>query len=392
MKKILSLLLIIPLVMFAQTQFGKISGKVLDEQTKQPVENVNIYIANSLIGTSTNRDGIFNFPKVQTGRYTVIFSHVSYLNRNEKIEILGNRNINLEIILTPKPIEFPEVDIVDKYDDEWKDNFEIFEEGLLGKTEFADGCTIQNPYCVSFSEDENDILYAYTSEPLKIINENLGYEITYFLKHFEASFYDVLYSGLPVFEELPADSIEQKKEWEENRLRAYMGSLRHFLRAMSESYELIKEGKDTVKLIVDVEDVTDDGAKYFYDEKMFLSRQGFAADLVEPLPSVYTQRSILHPFYPDSVLVESENPNELLLVCDKLIQIVYDKEYHELYYAPQVSTIALHSDTVYFDKMGRYHDEFMVQTFGQIAKQRLAEMLPFEYEPSDSVLIDTDFR
>lgn len=57
-----------------------------------------------------------------------------------------------------------------------------------------------------------------------------------------------------------------------------------------------------------------------------------------------------------------------------------------------LSRIALCTDSVYFYKMGRYHDEFMVQKFGYMAKQRLAEMLPFEYEPSDSVLINTDFR
>lgn len=393
MKKIFVLLLLIPLSLFAQSNSGKISGTVVDGQTQLPIENVNIYIANSLIGTSTNSNGVFNLSRIPVGRYTLIFSHVSYLNYSEKIEILENRNINLDILLEPKPIEFPEIDVVDKYDDEWEDNFEIFEEGLLGLTDFADECFIQNPYTVSFRRDGNDILYASTDEPIKVINESLGYEITFFLKHFEASFEDVLYSGLPVFEELPDTSAEQKKIWEYNRLKAYMGSLRHFLRALSETYELIKEGKESVKLVIDMDDVTDEGAKYYYDDKMFLSKQGFAADLIELVPSTTgLKKYLLHPFFPDSIIAESKNPNELYLVCNKLIQISYDKEYEDLVYDPQISRIALHADSVYFDKMGRYHEEFMIQKFGRMAKQRLSEMLPFEYEPSDSVLINTDFR
>ena len=392
MKKLLVLLLLIPYSLFAQKEHGKISGSVIDEQTKQPIENVNIYIAKSLIGTSTNKNGKFNLAKIPTGRYEVIFSHVSYLNHSEKIEILGNRNINLDIVLSPKPIEFPDVDVVDKYDDEWEDNFEKFKEGLLGKTEFADACTIENPYTVSFEKDDNGILYAHADGPLKIINEGLGYEVTFFLKHFEMSFYDVLYSGLPFFKELPCSSEEQKKMREYNRLRAYMGSLRHFLRSLAESYQLIREGKDSVKLVIDLEDATDNGVKYFYDDKMFLSKQGFAADLIEPIKYVHLNKFMLHPFFPDSVVAKSKNPNELYFVCDKLIQIVYDKEYDDLTYDPQVSRIALHADSVYFDKMGRYYDEFTVQTFGYMSKQRLSEILPFEYEPSDSLLINTDFR
>lgn len=392
MKKMLFLLLLTFLLAEAQSEHGKISGRIIDEQTKQPIENVNIYIANSLIGTSTNRAGIFQFPKIPPGRYTIIFSHISYLNHTEKIEILANRNINLNINLEPKPIEFPEVDVVDKYDDEWENNFEIFRDGLLGKTDFAEGCRILNPYSVSFKKDENNILYALTSEPLKIINESLGYEITYFLKHFESRFYDVLFSGQPYFEELPDASSEKRKAWGKNRLKAYMGSLRHFLRALSKSYKLQKEGKDTVKLIVDYGDVTREGGKYYYDDKMFLSKQGFGADLIEPIPNVFMKKFMLHPLIPDSVIVESENPNELYLVTDKQIYISYNKEYDDLTYEPQISRLILHSDSVYFDKMGRYHDEFMIQTLGQMAKQRLAEMLPFEYQPSDSVLINTDFR
>jgi len=392
MKKLFVLILLIPFTLFAQREYGKISGTVVDEQTKQPLENVNIYIAKSLIGTSTNRAGKFSLGKIPKGRYTLIFSHISYLNHTEKIEILENRNINLNITLPPKPIEFPEVDVVDKYDDEWEDNFETFKEGLLGNTEFADACTIENPYTVSFEEDENGFLYAYAEEPLKVTNEGLGYEVTFFLKHFETHDYDVLFSGLPFFKELPSTSKEQTKMWKFNRLRAYMGSLRHFLRSLAESYKLIQEGKDSVQLIIDLEDITDEGAKYYYDDKMFLSKQGFAADLIKPIKNAFTTKYHLYPFFPDSIIAISENPTELYLVCDKLIHIVYDKEYDDLTYDPQVSRIALHADSVYFDKMGRYYDEFMVQKFGYMAKQRLAEMLPFEYAPSDSLLINTDFR
>ena len=41
------------------SQTYAVSGKVLDFKTKSPIDNVNIYIENSEIGTTTNQDGFF---------------------------------------------------------------------------------------------------------------------------------------------------------------------------------------------------------------------------------------------------------------------------------------------------------------------------------------------
>lgn len=387
------LLLLIPLTLLSQnvSGYGKISGNITDAQTNQPIENVNIYISNSLIGTSTNKDGEFLISKVPVGRYTLIISHISYLSQSERIEIFDNKNVGLTLRLLPKPIELPEIAVVDKYDDDWEDNFELFKKRFFGATDFANECKIENPHILTF-EEKGNMLFASAEEPLKIINKSLGYEVTYFLKHFECDYDNTKYSGLPFFKELESSSANEQKEWENNRLRAYMGSLRHFLRSLGKYYELAKANKDTLKLNIEIGDITDDGVKYSYDKNMFLSKQGFNAYLLNYMHGPSGVKTISHPFYPDSVITESNNPNELNLVCGQTIQVNYFKEYHALTYQPQISNIVSHSYLVYFDKQGRYFDEYKLQTFGNFAKQGVAEMVPFEYEPSDSLLMNTDFR
>jgi hypothetical protein len=193
------------------------------------------------------------------------------------------------------------------------------------------------------------------------------------------------YAGLTYFTEMHSDLEEDSLVWQQNRLEAYMGSLRHFLRSISEFYALVTKGEEELLVDLDYDDITDDGVKFSYNEDMFLSRQGFAVYLNK-------QNSLARLFNVESVIDSSENPNELYFVCDDRVEIQYFKEYEELSYSNQLSFIKFHADSVYFDKKGRYWDEFKIETQGYMSKQRLAEMLPYEYEPSNSVLINTDFR
>lgn len=390
--KIFFFVLLLPVVLLSQSGYGKVSGRILDEQTKLPVESVNIFIANSLVGTSSNRNGYFEIDKIPPGRYNLIISHLSYENQSISADIKKNKIFQVDLELHPKPIEFPEIDISDLYDKEWQKNLEIFQESLFGSTWFAKGCEILNPFTISFNKDEKGILYAETNVPIEIENRSLGYIVNYYLEYFSYDYGTIKYSGHPYFEEMKSDFDEDHDVWKNNRLEAYMGSLRHFLRTLATAYNLIKEKKDSVTILVDLDNVTEGGTKFIYDDSMFMRKNGFDAYLNEYYLGAGGRRAISRIFYPDSIITESTIENELYLKTDKAIQITYNKEYNDLNYQPQISMIKLHSDSVYFDKRGRYHDEFKLQVFGYMARQRLSEMLPFEYEPSDSVLINTDFR
>ena len=376
----------------AQGNTGRISGVVIDEQTKLPIENVNIYIANSLVGTSTDKNGEFQFPDLTPGRYTIIFSHLTYMNKTEKVDFFKDKKVNMSISLAPKPIEFPEIAVKDKYDDDWWEMFDTFKDELLGSTWFADGCEILDPYHINLFESDEGVLFAESEKPIQVENRSLGYNVTFFLKHFEYKVGMIKYAGIPYFEEMYSENPEDSLAWRENRLEAYMGSLRHFLRALSECYDLVTKEDSTFKTVSANDNLNggmDDDGRI---QDKFFAKQGFSVYLNKLYSNALGKKYVSSIFNIESVIDSARNPNELVFVCNDKIEIQYFKEYNDFDYSPQISYIQLYGNSVYFDKLGRYYDEYKIETMGYLYKQRLAEMLPFEYEPSDSVLFNTDFR
>jgi len=385
--KYLSLFFLLLIVISANDP-GKISGIITDKQSGQPIEKVNVYLARTMLGAATNENGKFVLTNLPAGKYTLVISHLSYENQEIEINIYPRTQTAFSFKLKPKPIEFPEIDVTDEYDDEWWNNLETFKEGLLGTTWLADSCKILNPFVINFQKDDEGKLLASANTPIKILNKSLGYKITYFLKYFIKDFYTTKFSGLPYFEEIKPEIQTDSLRWGRNRLQAYMGSLRHFLRTLSESYKNkepfnITENKELFNMVT---------SAYTYSNGSILRDNGFT--VYQPLNQQYSiNRKTLHfPMDPQQVIVESSDSNSLILKTDKSILVIYEKEYQPLERIPQDSYLITHADSVYFDTKGRYYDEFLLEKFGYMAKQRLAEMLPFEYEPSDSVLINTDFR
>ncbi|PKD45033.1 TonB family protein [Rhodohalobacter barkolensis] len=57
---------------------GKISGTVLDGETRQPLAGANITIAGSDVGASTDMDGNFSIDADGSGEYELIFTYIGY--------------------------------------------------------------------------------------------------------------------------------------------------------------------------------------------------------------------------------------------------------------------------------------------------------------------------
>ncbi|MFA6812372.1 MAG: carboxypeptidase-like regulatory domain-containing protein, partial [Bacteroidaceae bacterium] len=77
-----------------------ISGVVKDKQNRNSLENVNISVPGSNIGTVTNADGEFIL-KIKDGARakSVEFSHIGYFNNN--FQLKGNHLSNLKIQMSP---------------------------------------------------------------------------------------------------------------------------------------------------------------------------------------------------------------------------------------------------------------------------------------------------
>ncbi len=109
---ILCLVGFVHLSIFAQSFF--VSGKVINKNSHQPVQNVNIQVLpNNKFGYITNKDGKFIL-KAGKGVVTLKFSHISF---KTKIVILNRKSAsdtNLLVLLTPKSYTLDEVLINDK--------------------------------------------------------------------------------------------------------------------------------------------------------------------------------------------------------------------------------------------------------------------------------------
>lgn len=78
---------------------GTISGKVLDEETNNPIENATIQTepATDIILTDTN--GIYEISDIDTGRYSVIAEKSHYNSKIHKILVEENQTSQVKFLL-----------------------------------------------------------------------------------------------------------------------------------------------------------------------------------------------------------------------------------------------------------------------------------------------------
>lgn len=212
---------------------GTIKGTVIDAETGSEIEGVNVYLANTSIGTSTNKNGTYKLTSSTQGEYNLVFSIIGYHRKIYTVNLNWGSNFRLNVQLEPQIIEMEEVEVISSNKD-WREDYDFFLKEFLGETEFAKLTTIKNPWILDFSDGEHNKLIATAVKPLIIENRALGYtmhvELIEFIwnrRHDEG-----VYKIYPRYEELDTDSDLQMRKWLINRQKTYYGSLVHFLRSL----------------------------------------------------------------------------------------------------------------------------------------------------------------
>lgn len=102
------------LLIFVSTQtFAQISGKVTDSKTGLPIDFANIWVKNTLRGTTTNANGVFDFENGEIAD-TLLISYLGY----EELQFLAEKENIIELI--PSSIELDEVVIMPMRNDQFK--------------------------------------------------------------------------------------------------------------------------------------------------------------------------------------------------------------------------------------------------------------------------------
>ncbi|MFY8035795.1 MAG: carboxypeptidase-like regulatory domain-containing protein [Cyclobacteriaceae bacterium] len=217
-----------------------ITGKVTDKISGEALPSVNVFLANTTMGTSSGADGSFILQNIPNGKYDLIASSVGYKPYFLSVDLSGSENgytkeVKVNIVLEPEVKELSEI-TVRADSTNWARHFSDFKRHFIGRTKLSKKCKILNPKVLHFYLDPRDgVLVAHAKKPLEILNEDLGYKINYYLYQFEYEMRTgkLMVFGVPLFEELPAASEKVKLNRERERKKAYNGSIIHFMRSLA---------------------------------------------------------------------------------------------------------------------------------------------------------------
>lgn len=363
-----------PEVKVKRRKFFSISGKVLDEKGN-PLASVNVFLDGTTIGTFTDIDGNYKLESISPGLYDIVFSHVGYENAVYQVsEYNGGARIQkhqMELDLG----QLEEVEVVSNRvnhnQSSWEGYYQIFREELLGSSNKAKNCVIENPEVINFSFNESsETLTAYISSPLSIRNDALGYRINYLLESFKMSGGDLRYRGKLNFRNLEPMSASDKRMWRKNRRESFYGSFNHFKRALLGETDLKKEGF----IIYELKDL----------EKIELNRdkQLSANDIIVFKGDHYELS------FNNFLIVEYRKEKESVdfLVDADFVGVIYEKYITDegvLVKEPshQKSIIKLLRKDVRLDLNGQILDRFALTTYGYWSWERIGDLVPINYDP-----------
>jgi hypothetical protein len=316
-----------------------------------PIPNATVYLSKTTMGVLANQNGAYSINVPQTGTYELIVSCVGYESYSKIIKADGG-SITLTIKLQEHPVVIREITVLGK-DVNRRQNFDLFLKCFIGKSPNAPFCTIQNPKdLIVFRESVGGNLIAYSVKPLIITNSSLGYRIICDLKNF--CYYPdtekFRFSGYYFFQDI-YNQRGKNSRTKRNRLITYYGSRMHFLRALF---------ADSV------------GNENFEMCTMEFDSCGEKIGLIS-----LQVRNIRVATNEDSMTFDFPNP----------IHISYVNNHPELWPLPNIFRLytytskILFSDSLQVCKNGYYPDGYNISWGGNMASDRIAELLPLDFEP-----------
>lgn len=221
-------------------QSNSITGIVANEETQERLPGVNIFLDQTTLGTTSDANGKFQLQNLPDGTYTLVFSFVGFNQFQTRIKLPRTSQSPITVLLKPDVIMMDSLIVKDKYPKEWLKKLKKFKDQFLGYTKNADKTTILNPEVLKFDEKDG-FFTTYSDVPLKLRNEALGYHIKLHLENFTIYKNNIRHTFASKFSSLEPKNERQKRQWQKERTRAYNGSFRHFLDALTDN-KLYKAG------------------------------------------------------------------------------------------------------------------------------------------------------
>ena len=340
----------------AQSSGMKLQGYVLDNDTGDPLAGVHVFIASSMIGTTTDAEGAFLLENLSPGALRLHVSMVGFQGITRNLFLEEGDVLEEDFYLKPQVFELGSITVEAGRNRKWNRQLRRFNRLFIGETANAKQTTILNPEVLSFEQSAGGFK-AFASEPLIIENLALGFRIQYFLIEFNAKGDLVQYQGEPLFEAIEATSTKQMQTWKNKRDAAFNGSLRHFL------YSLI------------------DDQNQAQEYKFYLGRY---------LNNGQFKRK--YELKRGEILKPGHMPSLQALNFDNTIELIYLGEEEEAAYLSwinqsgrqpgmQTSWLELSERPAMIDQKGELLNPYSITVSGYMGFARVADSLPKEYRP-----------
>ncbi len=341
---------------FCQNKYFTVGGKVISEKTQQPLPGASVFCQNTTVGTVSNNDGDF-FLRVSNGGYDLVISYTGYETKMIRISNSSKDKDSLRIELKEQDKKMAEVVVAGSTEvpDGWDKYGQFFLANFIGTTPNAELCTIQNKDALKFYfYKKKNKLRIKAKEDLIIINDALGYKIKYQLDSFVYDYNTRIssYTGYPLFEELTG-TPEQQETWKKNRFKSYIGSRLHFMRC-------------------------------WYDST--LNDEGYQIELLDTADN--NKSTVLEDPYDSKIY--SVDSGDVEINVKGRIRVNYknqvpDKKYLTINKFPLTAKVQISAldiiDGFVIEENGYFYEQSEVTNIGYWAWKKLAESLPYDYNP-----------
>lgn len=362
MKKTIVLIIIcfFSISVLAQTNYT-ISGTIIDQETKLPLQGASVFAENTTLGTATDNNGIFNL-KLPNGGYSLVISFTGYQTETKRITTTDASAEHLIIDLKKKEKSLDEFVVKASYEvaDGLAKYGDFFLENFIGKTANSKMCFIKNTDALKFYYyKRSKRLKILATQPLEIINNALGYTIQYQLDSFVHEYNtDVsIYTGYPLFKEMETSILEQLEKWSSARKEAYNGSILHFMRSMYDK-KLKEEGFEIQFVVKHNENETGLVLNDFYRAVNY--KKDDSTNTVDILPN---QKEV-------AIIYKNEEPSTL-----------YAEAYPDEPKKFELSVISfLPQETLDIEQNGFYYEQNDITITGYLAWEKVGDMLPYDFK------------
>lgn len=344
------------LILCSAISYGQftVSGKIIDAESKEPLNSASVYCQNTTIGTTTNKQGEFSL-QLKSGGYELIISYTGYQTKQVQISSSDTRIPDIEMAKEEKSLGEVIIKTSNEVKDGWAKYGSFFTEHFIGKTPNAAQTTLLNPEVLKFYLlKKSNKLRVLATEPLQIENKALGYNLRYqldsFIYHYNTDINS--YRGFCLYSEMEGDD-SLKKVWAANREKAYYGSKLHFMRSYYDS-AVAEEG-----FIIDMLDETND-KKFNKVTDIYDTLYYGALDSTMQVEIWYPRKI--------SITYAKKKPEPEYLKQFKLPKNV----------AIQISYIDM-TDGIAIKENGYYYDQKDWINQGYWSWKNLADQLPYDY-------------